>query len=138
MKTIAGRYAASGVQRAPWRLDAIARRKLAELEADNRTTSPLPSLPDERELVAILDAATPDDIHDLLNPEGRTSNRGSGLSPFLDFKESILGTRYNVVFTVASSKDFIQRIGGLVGGEEEVLTPLVGYDESRRRDWNNG
>jgi transposase len=52
------------LQRAPWKLDAIARRKLAELEADNHPLFQAYLM--KESLVAILDAATPDDIHDLL------------------------------------------------------------------------
>lgn len=52
------------LQRAPWKLDAIARRKLAELEADNQPLFQAYLM--KESLVAILDAANPDDIHDLL------------------------------------------------------------------------
>jgi transposase len=52
------------LQRAPWKLDAVARRKLTELEAENHPLYQAYLM--KESLVAIFDTATPDDIHDLL------------------------------------------------------------------------
>lgn len=52
------------LQSAPWKLDAIARRKLEELEAENHPLYQAYLM--KESLVAIFDVAVPDTIHDLL------------------------------------------------------------------------
>lgn len=74
------------LQRAPWKLDAVARGKLRELEAENHPLYQAYLM--KESLVAIFDTATPDDIHDLLMDWLRWIDE-EGSPPFLKAANTI-------------------------------------------------
>lgn len=74
------------LQRAPWKLDAVARRKLEKLESDNHPLFQAYLM--KESLVAIFDMASPDDIHDHLTDWLRWVDE-AGPAPFLKAANTI-------------------------------------------------